>query len=86
VSSAIVPRNPMNHKDETQPILGKVACPFCEEAVDVDSEEVYREVALWVHGPKSDGGTLREHTGRYAHPRCIELLKAGQSPDNEMLF
>lgn len=75
-----------NLSDETEPLLGRVACPFCEEGVNVDADDVYREVASWVHGPKQDGATMREPTGRYAHARCIELLKAGQSPDNEVLF
>lgn len=73
-------------RGETQPLLGKVACPFCEEAVSVDADDVYSEYSVWVHGPKKDGATMREPTGRYAHQRCIDLLKEGQSPDNEVLF
>jgi hypothetical protein len=39
-----------------------------------------------VNGPKLDGPKLREQTGKLAHKSCIDLLVAGQAPDQERLF
>ena len=61
-------------------------CKFCFERVNIDDPETYHEVKSWVNGPKLDGPKLREQTGRYAHKSCIDLLVAGQAPDQERLF
>lgn len=62
------------------------ACSFCEQPVDIENENTYREVSSWVNGPKLDGPKLREQTGRFAHPHCVENLVAGQSVDQPELF
>lgn len=61
-------------------------CAFCGEPVDKDDPGVYRKVESWVHGPKQDSPVLRQQTGWYAHPECIEKAINGQSPDQEPIF
>lgn len=61
-------------------------CKFCHQLINQDDEKNYHEILSWVHGPKLDGSSLRERTGRIAHKACIEKLKAGQAPDQEELF
>lgn len=62
------------------------ACAFCGKSVNLDDPKIYNEITAWVHGEKSDGATLREKTGRFAHDECVQLVKAGQAPDQPMLF
>jgi hypothetical protein len=54
--------------------------------VNTDADENYRQVTVWVNGPKRDGAVLREETGAVAHKHCVDLMKAGQSPDQTELF
>jgi hypothetical protein len=61
-------------------------CHFCKKDVDLDDEELFRQVTSWVNGPKLDGPVLREQTGAFAHHYCIEMLIHGQAPDQEGLF
>lgn len=61
-------------------------CAYCPDQISPDDEDAYREVVSWVNGPKLDGPVLREQTGRRAHKKCIEMLIAGQSPEQESLF
>lgn len=57
----------------------------CGKLVDLDAADTHVEVTGWVHGPKKNGLRLAEDTGRVAHGECIELLLAGQSPDQPEL-
>lgn len=61
-------------------------CPFCHQRVNPDDPDNYHEILSWVHGPKLDGSSLRERTGRTAHKECVQKVKAGQAPDQEELF
>lgn len=61
-------------------------CHFCKEYVDPEDDETYREVTSWVHGPKRDGGILREQTGRMAHAECVHKIRVGVAPETEPLF
>jgi hypothetical protein len=61
-------------------------CPFCYEQVDEHADETYKEVSGWVHGKKKDSLTLRQDTGRAAHPHCIQNLKEGQDPAQPSMF
>lgn len=61
-------------------------CTFCEQPVDENDKDTYREVSSWVSGPKLDGPKLREQTGRVAHKHCVENLAHGQAPDQPLLI
>jgi hypothetical protein len=64
-----------------------VLCYFgCGKMVRNGDDTAYTEVSSWVHGPKRDGATLREETGRRAHAECIEKAKAGQPTDQMELL
>lgn len=61
-------------------------CAFCFQPVDPESQDTYRQVTSWVHGPKLDGPKLREQTGALAHGDCVRKQVAGQAPDQPELF
>jgi hypothetical protein len=62
-------------------------CPFDEVYItDEQFDEAYREMTSWVHGPKRDGSTFRNYTGRMAHKECVERAAAGIAPDQKSLF
>lgn len=61
-------------------------CAVCGLDVDVDDPETYHEVKSWVNGPKLDGPKMREQTGEMAHKKCIDLMVAGQAPDQPTLL
>lgn len=61
-------------------------CAFCGNEVDASLADNYTQVSVWVNGPKRDGAVLREETGKHAHKHCVDLIKAGQSPDQTELF
>lgn len=62
-------------------------CPFGDGYItDEQFESAYREMTSWVHGPKSDGSTFRNYTGRMAHKECIEKAAAGIPGDQQMLL
>lgn len=60
-------------------------CPFCSTAISRDGTE-FKEIRVWVSGPKSDGAVLREETGRYAHKECVDKVRQGQSPNQPTFF
>lgn len=62
------------------------SCALCGNEVDPHADETYKEVVGWVHGKKKDSLTMREDTGRYAHPHCVQNLKEGQAPDQPSMF
>lgn len=61
-------------------------CFFCDEHVDPDNPENFRQVTSWVSGPKLDGPVLRQQTGAVAHKECIDKRLLGQAPDQQALF
>lgn len=62
-------------------------CAFGDGYIsDAQFEEAYLEMTSWVHGPKKDGSTFRNYTGRMAHKECVERAAAGIAPDQKSLF
>lgn len=62
-------------------------CPFGDGYIsDEQFDDAYHEMTSWVHGPKKDGSTYRNYTGRMAHKECIERAAAGIAPDQASLF
>lgn len=61
-------------------------CGMCKQPVDENDPTIYHEIKVWVHGPKKDGATARQETGRIAHAECVSLVKQGQAPDQDRLF
>lgn len=61
-------------------------CWFCQKDVNTDDVNTYRQVTSWVNGPKLDGPKLRIQRPRFAHPKCIENVVAGQAADQPELF
>jgi hypothetical protein len=75
-----------SEEDQNQPDGPTRFCRFCLNGLNPDDVDTYHEVKSWVSGPKLDGPKLREQTGNYAHKSCIDLLVAGQAPDQDRLF
>lgn len=61
-------------------------CDFCDDLVNKDDSETWKQVKGWVHGKKADSMTLREYTGRFAHAGCIAKVKVGQAPDQPSML
>lgn len=61
-------------------------CFFCTGPVNPHNPQVWKQVTGWVSGPRKDGMTLREDTGKHAHDHCVQKAKEGQSADQPDLF
>lgn len=61
-------------------------CAFCDGPVNPHDLGTWKEVVGWVGGPRKDGMTLREDSGRYAHDACILKARKGQSADQPELL
>jgi hypothetical protein len=64
----------------------ETTCFYCTERVDSSDPDTWKQVTGWVGGPRKDGMTAREDTGRYAHNHCLAKVRLGQSPDQQDLF
>jgi hypothetical protein len=59
----------------------ELLCVFCDEPVNPNSRFTYRSMKGF-HRPGKAGGSdvvLREDTGQYAHPQCVDRERMGVS-------
>lgn len=62
-------------------------CVLCHNDVTPDQiEDAFIEQTVFVHGPKKNGATLAQDTGRHAHKECVEKAQAGIPADMPSLF
>lgn len=61
-------------------------CVICGAPVNKHDADTWKRVMGFVRGPKSDGLTLRDYTGEYAHDHCIRDQQNGVAPDQGSLF
>lgn len=61
-------------------------CAFCPRPVDLHDLSTQHQITGWVSGPKKDGLTLRNYTGKVAHRACIQMQVDGVAPDQLELF
>lgn len=70
--------------------MSKGLCSYCSEKVDTNaSSRNYRLVTGWTRMRKQGGANavhLPKDLEEYMHWHCMDLLKAGISPDQEQLF
>jgi hypothetical protein len=63
-------------------------CPFCGEPVNPIDRDAWRQVTVWVGGPKAQGACLQgKNPLAFAHALCIKLAKsrAGSVRQGSML-
>ena len=74
--------------DAARPAVnGFVACIFCGRPVNPNRRDTYRTIEA-LDRPGKQGGSdvvLRKPTGRYAHPHCVDLERAGINVRQETL-
>jgi hypothetical protein len=74
---------PARARERKDRAMSKIRCGICGNEV-VSTFDAYRKVTGWVK-PRVAGGTnaiaLKEETGEVAHAHCVELEKAGVTPD-----
>ena len=64
-----------------------VYCYFCGEPVDPNLRSSWRSITGWERPGKQGGSdiVLREPTGAYAHPYCIDRTRDGVNVRQETL-
>lgn len=58
-------------------------CDFCGRQVLITDTAAYKQVTVWVGGPKKNSSKLSVDTGRVAHDECIVKALHGIAPDQE---
>lgn len=66
---------------------GWVACSLCSEPVRAADPDTWRQVTVWVGGPKANGATLQgTEVLAFAHGSCVRLARCGISPTQGALL
>lgn len=60
-------------------------CDFCGQTVLLSDPDHYKQVTVWVGGPKKNSSKLSTDTGKHAHADCIIKALHGIAPDQEEL-
>lgn len=61
-------------------------CTFCEGAVDPADPDTYKQVKVWVGGPRKNSSKMSQDTGLYGHPGCVNDAARGVAPDQPPLI
>lgn len=53
-------------------------CALCSDPVDPDGPRTWRQVTVWVHGPKANGACMQgTDVLGWAHDTCAQLARRG---------
>lgn len=56
----------------------QVPCALCGDTVDTGSPHTWRQVTVWVHGPKANGACMQgTEVLAWAHDSCARLARRG---------
>lgn len=67
--------------------MSRRVCPFCGLTVDTMDPAVWRQITVWVHGPKANGACMQgDDTLAWAHDACCRLERRGISAHQQSLL